>query len=212
MFLQSTEPLIPDNFKGINAIQDYQIRTKLKVMVSRIFKLIQETRNYSYDLKTKNILDKFMIYLERVSQNHLSLLKWHKWIVKFGNIVIVRLSAVSNNTIDYDTSIEDTFDLLNKSVVNMIEIIEDFVVNEKLLLLDTRNLISRVLENIVENLPTYPQHRKHLLYKNIIFYIDLIIQKIYWMVDTNPWGSQIKHQESLFFDLSKLELKIRELT
>jgi len=209
MFTDNEEPLIPSRFNSINTINDYQVRTDLKYTIYQVFYLLQKTKIFSYDNSTKDFVNKFINYLERVVQDTTSLMKWNKWIIKFGNLVITKLTEITYQNTVNENIYKETYTSLNESIINIIELIRSYILNENLLFTKEAVLIHDTLDRIVDSISLINTNKKHSHYKRILYDVNLSIRHVNWTIINNPRGCDNRHQNSILEHLSKLELKIR---
>lgn len=79
----SQKPL-PEEYRNISLIQDTKTRDTLTRVVSKFLSLLNDTRQYQFDIKTKNKIVQFLDYLKVKCKSLEDLTLWSKWLITYG--------------------------------------------------------------------------------------------------------------------------------
>jgi hypothetical protein len=150
MLRSDMEPIIPLKFQNIDRITSFEIRLKLKNMISNIFTLVQETRHFEYDIKTKTITENFLNYLEKVCDTPDRISQWSNWIEKYGDIVITMLCSIRNRNTKHspDPSNPDHNKLMT-NVSELVDLIKDFHIENPKILGSSEGIIIDLLDRVI---------------------------------------------------------------
>lgn len=87
---------LPEEYKNISLLQDIKVRDTLTRVVSKIIILLEKTKHYQLDIKTKNKVIIFLDYLKTKCKSLVDLAKWSKWLITYGINISSLLQDILN--------------------------------------------------------------------------------------------------------------------
>lgn len=87
---------LPEEYKNISLLQDIKVRDTLTRVVSKIIILLEKTKHYQLDIKTKNKVVLFLDYLKAKCKSLVDLSKWAKWLITYGINISSLLQEILN--------------------------------------------------------------------------------------------------------------------
>jgi hypothetical protein len=75
---------LPKEYKNISLIEDTEVREILSRVINRLMSLLRKTKQYQFDIKTKNKVELFLTYLETKCKSLDDLTKWARWLITYG--------------------------------------------------------------------------------------------------------------------------------